>query len=366
MVVALLKAGKSVGITANSHAVITNLLATTVKEADHQGVPLRASQKAEEGQGLDHPSVSLRKTNLEVQTDMANGIDLVAGTAWVFSRTDFDQTLDYLIVDEAGQMSLANVLAVATSAANLVLVGDPRQLSQPSKGTHPDGVDVSALEHLLGGADTMPEDLGLFLDQTYRLHPDICTFISEVVYDDRLHSAPGCERQSIGGGGSLGGAGLRWVPVDHSGNRSSSLEEAEAVGILYDDVVGRTFTDRNGQSCEISFEDVLIVAPYNAQVSLLGQVLPVGARIGTVDKFQGQEAAVVIVSLATSSLDAIPRGMEFLFSRNRLNVAVSRAKALTVVVGSPALLAVKCNTVDQLRLANGLCRYAELAVSVSV
>jgi uncharacterized protein len=255
---------------------------------------------------------------------------------------------------------------VATSASNLVLVGDPRQLSQPSKGTHPDGVDVSALGHLLGGADTMPEDLGLFLDQTYRLHPDICTFISEVVYDDRLHSAPGCELQSIGGGGPMSGAGLRWAPVDHSGNRSSSLEEAEAVRSLYDDVVGRTFTDSEGHTHEISLEDVLVVAPYNAQVSLLGQLLPDGARIGTVDKFQGQEAAVVIVSLATSSLDAIPRGMEFLFSRNRLNVAVSRAKAITVVVGSPALLAVKCNTVEQLRLANGLCRYVEIARALSI
>jgi len=361
MVVALVKAGKTVGITANSHAVITNLLRTTVEEAERQGVSLRAVQKAEDDQGLRHPSVSVRKQNADVLADVANGVDLVAGTAWLFSRQDFDQALDYLIVDEAGQMSLANALAVGTSATNLVLVGDPRQLSQPSKGTHPDGAGVSALDHMLAGADTMPEDLGIFLDHTHRLHPDICEFVSEIVYDGRLHSVAGCERQAIGGEGSLAGSGLRWAPVDHTGNRSSSPEEALVVHDLYEGLLGRTFTDRDNVEHELGPEDILVVAPYNAQVSLLGQTLPDRARVGTVDKFQGQEAPIVIVSLATSSLDAIPRGMEFLFSRNRLNVAVSRSKALTVIVGSPALLAVKCNTVEQLRLANGLCRYVELA-----
>ena len=245
MAVALVKAGKTVGITANSHAVITNLLRTTVDEAERQGVSLRAAQKAEDNQGLRHPSVSLRNQNAEVLADLANGVDLVAGTAWLFSRQDFDQTLDYLIVDEAGQMSLATALAVGTSATNLVLIGDPRQLSQPSKGTHPDGAGVSALDHLLAGADTMPEDLGIFLDHTYRLHPDICEFVPEIVYDGRLHSVAGCERQAIGGEGALAGAGLRWAPVDHSGNRSSSPEEAEVVQRVYEDLLGRTFTDRD-------------------------------------------------------------------------------------------------------------------------
>jgi uncharacterized protein len=361
MAVALVKAGKTVGITANSHAVITNLLRTTVGEAERQGVSLRAAQKAEDNQGLRHPAVSLHDQNADVLADLADGVDLVAGTAWLFSRQDLDQALDHLIVDEAGQMSLANALAVGTSATNLVLVGDPRQLSQPSKGTHPDGAGVSALDHVLADADTMPEDRGVFLDHTYRLHPGICEFVSEIVYDGRLHSVAGCERQAIGGEGALAGSGLRWAPVDHSGNRSSSPEEAEVVQRLYQDLIGRSFTDRDNVAHQLGPKDILVVAPYNAQVSELGRMLPGGARVGTVDKFQGQEAPVVIVSLATSSLEAIPRGMEFLFSRNRLNVAVSRAKALTVMVGSPALLAVKCNTVEQLRLANGLCRYVELA-----
>jgi len=359
--VALLGAGQRVGVTANSHAVINNLLQRIVEAAGRAGVAVSCSQKAEKGQGLDHPAVAVRGGNAEMEAALAAGDNLIAGTAWLFCRSGFDQSLDYLIVDEAGQVSLANAVAVGTCARNLVLVGDPRQLTQPLKGTHPDGVQTSALEHLLGGADTMPENLGIFLDRTYRLHPDICTFVSEVVYDGRLHTVPGCELQRITGEGELAGSGLRWVPVDHAGNRNTSPEEADVVRVLYEDLIGRTFVGKDRGEQGLRVDDILVVAPYNSQVSLLARSLPEGARVGTVDKFQGQEAAIVIVSLATSSLEEIPRGMEFLYSRNRLNVAVSRAMALSVVVASPTLLAVKCNTVEQLRLANGLCRLVELA-----
>jgi uncharacterized protein len=207
----------------------------------------------------------------------------------------------------------------------------------------------------------MPDDRGLFLETTYRLHPDICSFISEIVYDGRLTPETSCELHSLGGSGPLSGSGLRWLPVEHAGNRVSSSEEAEAARRVFDDLLGRKFTRRDGTTKDVALEDILVVAPYNAQVAALGKALPKGARIGTVDKFQGQEAPVVIVSLATSDLAEIPRGMEFLYSRNRLNVAVSRAQALTVLIASPALLRVRCHTVEQLRLANGLCRYVELA-----
>jgi uncharacterized protein len=361
LAVALIKEGKTVGIAANGHAVITNLLDEIGDQADKAGVEFRASQKSNGKNFSSHPSVTQQTDNPAMASDLADGVNVLAGTAWMFARSEFDQSLDYLILDEAGQFSLANTMAVATAAKNLVLVGDPLQLAQPSKGNHPIGANASALGHMLGDAGTLPDELGIFLDRTHRLHPEICAFISEIVYEGRLRSEPGCERQAISGDDELGGAGLRWKPIDHVGNRVDSSEEADEVNACYRALLGRTFTDKEGATRPITASDVKVVAPYNAQVRMLKQKLPPAALIGTVDKYQGQQAPVVIVSLTTSSLEDIPRGMEFLYSRNRLNVAVSRAQAMTVVVGSPKLLSVKCRSVDQLRLVNGLCRYVEMA-----
>jgi uncharacterized protein len=217
------------------------------------------------------------------------------------------------------------------------------------------------LDHVLRGRSTIPEELGLFLDTSWRLHPDVSRFISEQVYDGRFHSEPHCANQEIDPGPVLGGAGLRWHAVEHVGHRTSAVEEASEVARLFDALLGRIWTDGQGRRAWLTSEDILVVAPYNAQVHLLREHLPAGARVGTVDKFQGQEASVVIVSLTASSADDVPRGMEFLYSRNRLNVAVSRAQALCVLVGSPSLLSVRCRNVEQMRLANMLCRYVELA-----
>jgi uncharacterized protein len=235
-----------------------------------------------------------------------------------------------------------------------VLLGDPQQLAQPSKGSHPDGAQVSALEYLLDGEETMPKGLGLFLETTHRMHPKVCAFISEVAYDGRLHSEPDLERQSVDGR-----AGLMWVPVEHEGNRTASTEEAERVAQLVNDLVGTTWTDKHDATRKLELDDVLVVAPYNAHVARLQQHLPDGARIGTVDKFQGQEAPVTIYSMATSTADDAPRGMEFLYDLHRLNVAVSRAKALSMLVCSPALLRVLCRTPKELRPANALCEFVE-------
>lgn len=367
VIVALVQAGYRVGITANSHAVITNLLTKVMEhahdpEAPALHVPVRPMQKGEPEQVCTAAGVVRAPDNKTIHEALMSGeANVIAGTPWLFSRPDFDSALDYLIVDEAGQLSLANAVAVGSSARNLVLIGDPRQLAQPSKGTHPPGAGVSALDHLLAGAATIDRKKGLFLDRTRRLHPDICAFISEVVYEGRLQSVDGCERQRVGDGPGLAGSGLRWVPVDHDNNRTSSPEEVAALATNYVSLLGRSWTDDKGRERGISVEDILVVAPYNAQVSLLAQALPEKARVGTVDKFQGQEAAVVLISLAASSAEHIPRGMEFLYSRNRLNVAISRARALAVVFASPHLLAAPCRTVEQLRLVNGLCRFVELA-----
>jgi uncharacterized protein len=264
------------------------------------------------------------------------------------------QSVDVLFLDEAGQMSLANVIAVSTAATNLVLLGDPQQLAQPSHGSHPEGAGVSALEHLLAGAPTMPDDLGLFLATSWRMHPDICAFVSEIAYDGKLHAEAGNERRSVDGQ-----AGLRWVPVEHHGNRSSSVEEAEVVQQLVDDLLGAKWTGRDGSKHKVTLDDVLVVTPYNAQVAKLAAALPDGARVGTVDKFQGREAPVVIYSLATSSAEDVPRSMEFLYDLHRLNVAVSRAQAVTFVVASPRLLEAHCRTPEQLHLANAMCFLGE-------
>ena len=300
--------------------------------------------------------------NAEVEAALGSGtVDVVAGTAWLFARSALEGAVHALVVEEAGQFSLANAVAMAASARNLVLLGDPRQLAQPSKAAHPPGAEASALEHLLGDNATMPPGLGLFLPITRRLHPRVCDFVSEAFYGGRLEAHPSCAARSIGGAPPLGGAGLRFVEVGHAGNRTVSPQEAAAVARLFTELMGRSWSDGNGKTRALAPADVLVVAPYNAQVARLAAALPAGARVGTVDKFQGQEAPVVIYSMAASSAEDAPRGMEFLYSLNRLNVAVSRAQGLAVIVGSPGLLRAHCRTVEQMRLANALCRFVEMA-----
>jgi superfamily I DNA and/or RNA helicase len=249
----------------------------------------------------------------------------------------------------------------------VVLLGDPRQLEQPRKGSHPDGVDVSAIEHLLGGRQTISADHGIFLPTTWRLSPSICRFTSEVFYERRLESLGGLERQRLSGVTGVPEAGLVIVPVEHDGNRNYSPEEIDVVESLVDRIMahGAAWTDSEGDDRPIAGRDVLVVAPYNAQVTrLANRLAKAGVPVGTVDKFQGQEAPVVIYSMTTSSADEAPRGMEFLLSLNRLNVATSRARCLAVVVASSKLLEIECRTPRQMRLANALCRYRELATPV--
>jgi len=269
--------------------------------------------------------------------------------------------VDVLVIDEAGQFSLANAVAVSSAARSMVLFGDPQQLTQPTQAVHPDGAGISALDHLLDGHDTIPADRGVFLDKTYRMHPAITAFVSQTSYDGRLASVEGLAAQRVQADGALSGSGLRWFPVVHEGNVSASDEEAAVVAELVADVCGGTWLDAKGVECRLTLDDVLVVAPYNRHVARLLAKLPVGARVGTVDKFQGQQAPVVIYSTASSSADEAPRGVDFLYDLHRLNVAVSRAKALTAIVASPDLLDAEVRTPQQLRAVNALCRYVEEA-----
>jgi superfamily I DNA and/or RNA helicase len=290
--------------------------------------------------------------------------NVLGGTAWLWARPEFARAVDVLFVDEAGQMSLANVLAVSHAANSIVLLGDPQQLEQPKKGSHPEGVNMSALHHILGGHQTIPADRGIFLPVTWRLAPSICAFTSEVFYENRLVSKSGLEHQRLTSVGEFDGSGLWVVSVDHDGNRNSSAAE---IGVVADLVTfltapGVRWTDEKGKSKQMTGHDILVVSPYNAQVSRLAERLEsAGARVGTVDKFQGQEAPVVIYSMATSRPEDAPRGMEFLYSLNRLNVATSRARCAAILVASPRLFEPECRTPRQMKLANALCRYRELA-----
>jgi uncharacterized protein len=367
MIVDRLVSGRRVGVTAISHKVIGNLLDAVSREADRRGHTLRALQKAKAEQRCNAKMVECTDSNQDVDDALTAGeVDLVAGTGWLFARDAIEGKLDDLFIDEAGQMSLANVIAASTCASNLVVLGDPNQLAQPSKGAHPEGADLSALDHVLDGAQTIPDERGRFLATTWRMHPDVCRFISEIAYENRLESAPECSKQAVGGNGELSGTGLRYRPVVHVGNRTSSTEEAAAAADVFNTLIDRQWTDRNGGQRALAIEDILVVAPYNAHVSLLANHLPPGARVGTVDKFQGQEAPVVIYSMATSSAAEAPRGIDFLYSLHRLNVAISRAQGIAILVCSPALLDVKAHTPEQMRLANALCRLVEMAQTSSL
>jgi len=366
MICELIRSGKKVGVTAVSHKVIRNLLDEVLRAAEEAGVlDLACVDKVNDlsEEGSLPAGLTEIKDNAKALAKLRNGeAHVLGGTAWLWSREDFFQAVDVLFIDEAGQMSLANSLAVAQSAKSIVLIGDPQQLEQPLRGSHPEGAEASALDHLLDGAKTISSDKGLFLEKTWRLHPRICDFTSEVFYEGRLKSRDGLSTQRIDGHPWLGESNLWFVPVNHEGNQNSSPEEVERVVSLVDELIrpGVLWVDDKNQSRAIRPQDILIVAPYNAQVSdLLGR-LP-NARIGTVDKFQGQEAPVVIYSLTTSSPEEAPRGMEFLYSLNRLNVATSRAKALVILVGSSRLLEPECRNPRQMQLANALCRYVELA-----
>jgi uncharacterized protein len=256
------------------------------------------------------------------------------------------------------------VLAASAAAASIVLLGDPQQLDQPRKGSHPEGVGASALQHVIGDYPTIPADRGLFLPVTWRLAPNICGFTSELFYDGKLKPKPGLEAQGLIGNGAFEGSGLWFVEEAHDGNRSSSAEEVERVAALVARLTaaGSRWMNEKGEAAQMKGEDILVVSPYNAQVVRLAERLEgTGAQVGTVDKFQGREAPVVIYSMATSRPEDAPRGMEFLYSLNRLNVATSRARCAAIVVASPRLYEPDCRTPRQMELANALCRFREMA-----
>jgi predicted RecB family nuclease len=353
-IVSLLRAGKRVGVSSNSHKAINKLLSEVEERAKEGKFHFSGVKKGNK----DAPETEFNSANITTVTDskdVALEHRLVGGTVFHFCRDDQRGARDYLFVDEAGQVSLGNLVAMASAATNIVLVGDQMQLPQPVQGVHPGQTGLSSLEYLLEDKATVPEGHGILLNETRRLHPMLCAFISEAMYDGRLEAHPStAERHLVlrtGGHAALRPAGISFVPVAHDGCTQSSRAEAEVIARLVTELRTQKVLRKDKEE-SLSLKDILVVAPYNLQVNLLKQVLPEGAQVGTVDKFQGQEAAVVIVSMTTSKGTEAPRGTEFLFNPNRFNVAVSRAQCLAIVVHGAQLLEGAWTKIDDLRRLN--------------
>ncbi len=364
MIVSLLQQGKRVGISSNSHDAILNLM-QKCSELRNDGLNCIKVGGPQDAPFFTHCREARYVSSIRYALPELTQVGLIGGTAWAFSAASMRDKLDYLFVDEAGQVPLANLIAMSASAKNLVLLGDQMQLSQPIQGSHPGQSGQSALEYLLQGRATIPDTLGIFLDSSWRLHPRLCRFISDTMYDGRLQAAPHTKNRLVrvpahGARYIHQEAGLVFVPVEHTGNTQASDGEVDLIRRIVHELVGRELTDKTGQSTgTVRLDDILLVAPYNMQVRKLKAALGPQARVGSVDKFQGQEAAVVIMSMCASHGEAPPRGIEFLFNRNRLNVALSRAYSLAIVVAHPGLSRTRCTTLGQMAAVNVFCRVVE-------
>lgn len=361
MVVAALAEGRRVALTANSHAAIQNLLVSVEEHAAQVGVPISGVYK---GDGYESPTGCVEVVDDNKKTYGSN-FNLVAGTPWLMACVDHEQAFDLLFIDEAGQLALASAVAAGRCAQSIVLLGDPQQLPQVNQASHPDGSGVSVLAHLIEDRDVIADDRGVLLDQSWRMHPDICGFVSERSYSGALTWHPGCAAQAIHSGNRLSGAGLRFVEVDHDGRSQDSPEEAQVIADLCRELLSDgAVTTRDAGDRPLRPEDLLVVAPYNLAVTRIRRHVPEGVRVGTVDRFQGQEAPIVFFAMTCSTDEDVPRGLDFLFDRNRLNVAISRAQCLAVLVHSPRLLDANCRRLELMALVDGACRFVELAQPV--
>lgn len=354
---ALVKAGARVGVTAMSHHAIDNLMEAVVERFAAEHVELRAVRKAKSGtvDGVEYVDDNSRCATGEY--------DVIAGTSWLFaSQAMRGNPVDVLVVDEAGQLGLADTIAASISTSNVILLGDPRQLPQVAQAAHPNRSGVSGLEHLLGEEGrTVAPDRGVLLNVTWRMHPDVCGFISDVMYEGKLTSEESCTGQT-----TSVGTGLRWLRADHDGHSTESAEEAAIVAETIQVLIGTDWTDQHGTTRPLTASDFIVVTPYNDQRRLITAALEANTttssvEVGTVDKFQGREAAVVLFSMATSSAEFMPRIADFLFSKNRLNVAISRARCLAYLICTDQLLDTRARTVEEMELISALCAFVERA-----
>ncbi|WP_420820762.1 AAA domain-containing protein [Rhizobium tubonense] len=360
-ILALLRDGKKIAVTSNSHKAINNLISGVRKAAQDERVVVKLVKvdrdPNRDPELYDKPDVFVVKDATGALKHMTGQPVLVGGTAWTFANERMQGLYDYLFIDEAGQVSIANLVGTSMSARNIVLMGDQMQLPQPAQGVHPGESGMSLLEFYMQGRATIPPDLGVFLPTSYRMHPDVCSFISHAIYEGRLHGEPVAATRYIipGPNSRLKSTGIMFHGVDHEGNTQASDEEVVAIrGIVAELLTASVMKD--GKPRPLTLSDILFITPYNHQRRKLQDALGAGAKVGTVDKFQGQEAPVVIMSMCSSDVNESPRGMDFLFSKNRLNVAISRAMCLAVVVGSPSLGNASVANLKQMALAALFCR----------
>ena len=337
---AMMREGRRVAVSSNSHTAIRNLMLAAQSHCTDADVHARfVAASTDKNEKVDRLELS---SNAGLSGMLEDSV-VVCATAWGFSRTDLIDAFDLLIIDEASQMSLATLVAISRVARNLIVIGDQQQLGQPIKGHHSDNGGVSALDFRLVNSPTVRPGHGIFLGTTHRLHPSICQVISKHMYAGRLTADPmtavrELQAPTIASEESHIPAGIIHIPIEHEGNTQFSAEEVDAAQRIYEDLVGTYRNEGRGVQRQLNPEDILFVTPYNAQVSKLKYRLGSSARVGTVDKFQGQQAAIVVVSLCASDSNTAARGLSFVLDTNRLNVAVSRAETLCIILCNPALL----------------------------
>ena len=353
----LLRQGKRVGISSNSHKAIINLMKGVAEYVEKESIDCTIVKA-----GGDKEDAIFERDNVNYVASVTKFTPqdgcCFGGTAWAFSNEHVKESFDYLFIDEAGQVSVANMIGMSQSCSNIILMGDQMQLGQPIQGTHPGESGMSILDYLLEDHATIPSDIGVFLPKTFRMHPNVCDLISRQVYEGKLSSDEVTHKHIVETSGPLitQPSGVCFVPVAHEGNTQGSPEEVEHISAIANELIGSPYwPDPEGNERVIGWGDILFVAPYNYQVNLLRADLGDEAKIGSIDKFQGQESPIVILSMCASDAADSPRGIDFLFSKNRLNVAISRAQALAIVVGNPKLAQTSVNSLKQMEQINFFC-----------
>lgn len=364
----LLKDGKKVGVTANSHKVIHNLIDRVIYFAKKDNFKFKGLHKHS---ARDEYTIYIEKdvNENEYINSVSDSLDfnflyekknagLFSGTKYHFVHPVNEEKLDFLFIDEAGQFTIADVLSVGRVAKNIVLIGDQNQLGSPVEGVHPGESSKSILNFLLGDLETIPEDRGIFLDTTHRLHPKINEFISNNFYDGKLicHKDNKLRSINLSGHPIIKSEGIFYIQADHEGRSQKSIEETEIVKKLVKQFLGKDLLDSKGKKKKLDINDILVVSPYNAQTNFLSENLDKGAKVGTIDKFQGQEASITIISMTSSDADCLPRDLDFIFDKNRLNVALSRSQLISIVIFNPKLLDTYPTTKEQIILLNNFCK----------
>ena len=360
IIIELMKAGKKVGVTSNSHEAIKTLLIAIEQQAVNQNYEFSGMRKSKSSDKHEWKFIRNVTTGKPLNMD---SYSLFAGTSWFFVDPRMNKTLDYLFIDEAGQVALGTTIANATSADNLVLIGDQMQLSQPMRAKHEGYARMSSLDFILEDDDTISTDKGVFLNVTRRLNKKICNYISTSFYDSRLTSDPITETRSVNLKlDPIKDEGLFYVPIDHNGCSQRSDEEADLVEKVFNKIVNKEYKSENITG-KISAKDIMVVAPYNAQANNIRERLKKkfkdDVRVGTIDLFQGQEAKVVLISMTTSDVESLPRHKDFFFSRNRLNVAISRAECVAIIIFNENLLLASASNIKEMKLINSFCKLLE-------